>query len=368
MGPAARLSDGGAELCRGALASSPSRWASASSAGAGNSARSGADDSAIGAASAARASVLMRSTIERNPFERCGVRCSRKPSCSNSATASVSRISRGVLARIDREQDGDQAAHDVRVAVADEGQHRARRAVRLDVVASQTWLAQPCTLLASRAVAFGKRRERAAELDDIAIAIVPLVEQGEIVDDLVDRRSCRMPATAVCCRSTEPYMRTAPAKARRIRRFIGRGCHTGAGLSLSRRPRSARICRRAGRASRCRGRPSSACPARRTRLVASLGAADRSRSGPDFLSVRNLVDLGARPAPVADHGRGLRRPRKHPADARRTGSCRRPPRRRPITASIVADLRHFGVVGASSPSAAGPARASARMPFAKERT
>src|SRR6185369_7020376 len=43
-------------------------------------------------ASAVLASVLIRSTIERKPFERCGVRCSRKPSFSNSATASVSRI------------------------------------------------------------------------------------------------------------------------------------------------------------------------------------------------------------------------------------------------------------------------------------
>ena len=44
-------------------------------------------------ASAALASRRMRSTIERKPFERCGVRCSRSPSFSNKATASVARMS-----------------------------------------------------------------------------------------------------------------------------------------------------------------------------------------------------------------------------------------------------------------------------------
>ena len=35
----------------------------------------------------------MRSIIERKPLERCGVRCSRRPSRLNSSTASVARIS-----------------------------------------------------------------------------------------------------------------------------------------------------------------------------------------------------------------------------------------------------------------------------------
>ena len=62
----------------------------------------------------------------------------------------------------------------------------ARRPGAMSVV-SQTWLAQPCTLLASVRAASGKRRQHAAELDEIAIAIVPLVKQGEILVDLVDR-------------------------------------------------------------------------------------------------------------------------------------------------------------------------------------
>src|ERR1700721_2682092 len=48
------------------------------------------------AANASRASVRMRSTIERRPFERCGVRCSRNPNSLNMDIASVARICCGV--------------------------------------------------------------------------------------------------------------------------------------------------------------------------------------------------------------------------------------------------------------------------------
>jgi hypothetical protein len=43
-----------------------------------------------------RASALMRSTMARTPFERCGVRCCDSPSRSNTAPALVTRISVGV--------------------------------------------------------------------------------------------------------------------------------------------------------------------------------------------------------------------------------------------------------------------------------
>ena len=54
------------------------------------------NDQAAGA-SAALASAWMRSTMARKPFERCGVRFSRRPSRSNTAKASVARISRAPL-------------------------------------------------------------------------------------------------------------------------------------------------------------------------------------------------------------------------------------------------------------------------------
>src|SRR5262249_8049467 len=53
------------------------------------------------------------------------------------------------LARIDSEQDRNQSAHDMGIAVTGKGQHGRPRAVRAHVVSSQTWLAQPWTLLAS---------------------------------------------------------------------------------------------------------------------------------------------------------------------------------------------------------------------------
>ena len=70
------------------------------------------------AASASRASGRMRSTMARRPLERCGMRCSRKPNSSKTAGASDDKISGGVR-RIQREQDGDQAADDMGVAVTD---------------------------------------------------------------------------------------------------------------------------------------------------------------------------------------------------------------------------------------------------------
>jgi hypothetical protein len=41
---------------------------------------------------AARASFLIRSTIERTPFERCGVKCVERPRLSNRPWASMARI------------------------------------------------------------------------------------------------------------------------------------------------------------------------------------------------------------------------------------------------------------------------------------
>ena len=77
------------------------------------------------AASAALASRRMRSTMERKPFERCGVRCSRKPKLLEQRDGVGREDVLGVLAGVQREQHGDQAAHDMGVAVAVESQHRA---------------------------------------------------------------------------------------------------------------------------------------------------------------------------------------------------------------------------------------------------
>ncbi len=163
-------------------------------------------------ASALRASLLMRSTIERNPFERCGVRCSRRPSRLNSSTASVARISLGVPARIGRQQDGDQALHDMGVAVADERQDRPVRAVRLHRGREPDLAGAALHLVPLVAVALVERRELAAELDHVAVAVVPFVEQREVVDDGVDIGSG---GRRLCVASCRLYRREAPRKPRR---------------------------------------------------------------------------------------------------------------------------------------------------------
>ena len=74
---------------------------------------------------AAAASDLMRATIEANPLERCGVRCSLSPSSPKMGLASVARYLVGAFAVVDCEQDRDEPAYDVGVAVALEREARS---------------------------------------------------------------------------------------------------------------------------------------------------------------------------------------------------------------------------------------------------
>ena len=69
---------------------------------------------------ASRASDLIRSTMARTPFERCGVRCGVEPE----ALEQILCIRRHDLARrpsgIKRQNEIDEAANDMRVAAQDE--------------------------------------------------------------------------------------------------------------------------------------------------------------------------------------------------------------------------------------------------------
>jgi hypothetical protein len=90
--------------------------------------------------------------------------------------------------RKEREDEGDEAAHDQRVAVAAKRQHRRAGGV-MDAARIQPDLADA----AAHAIFFGagglrQWLQRAAKLDQIAIAILPIVEKFEIADDLVDIR------------------------------------------------------------------------------------------------------------------------------------------------------------------------------------
>src|SRR5262249_53057324 len=92
----------------------------------------------------------------------------------------------GAISRVEGEQNRDQAAHDVGVAVAGETQNRLALSAPFDV-GQQPHLARP----ARRLVGLGprplrQRFERAPQFDHVTIAIIPLIEQGEVRGDFVD--------------------------------------------------------------------------------------------------------------------------------------------------------------------------------------
>ena len=79
----------------------------------------------------------------------------------------------------------DQAAHDVGVAVAAEVQHGLGPG-RLDAPLEPD-LARAAAHLVGIVVRLRRqRRQHPAELDDVAIALVPVVQELEVRDDLVD--------------------------------------------------------------------------------------------------------------------------------------------------------------------------------------
>ena len=244
--------------------------------------------------------------MERKPFERCGVRCSRRPSRSNSAIASADKNVARRLAGIEREQDGDQAAHDMGVAVAGEAQHRAGRAVGQHRGREPNLAGAALHLVRFAAVPLGERGERPAKLDHIAIAVVPLVEQGEIVDDFVDRRhglgrGHGPPHSANIDRDIATIAPVARARHGGVRRTC----------SLTLRPvapRRASLCgaRQAGAAS---GGASVCCDGLGVGIGTALLGTTRRRAGlvrADMLVEEFVEHLGAGLRPLPERGRHLR--------------------------------------------------------------
>jgi hypothetical protein len=86
-----------------------------------------------------------------------------------------------------REQDGDQPANNVGIAVARKGEHRFVGG-GMDHGREPNLAGAALDLVCLDAVAFGQRVEQAAQLDHITVTIIPLVQQGKVLDDLVDRR------------------------------------------------------------------------------------------------------------------------------------------------------------------------------------
>ena len=313
--------------------------------------------------------------MERKPFERCGVRCSRSPSFSNSATASVERMSLAPLP----EYSANSTAISPRTIWASLSPSKFSTGPAapfgLTEVASHTWLAQPCTLLASLRACFRQRRQRAAKLDQIAVAVVPLLQQIEILDDLVDRHGSSAPASVSMPRYigwATAAVEEKPAKpafqALRCRR-LARQRHVfacaPAGPARPDRDRSAfSVLCEPGEAGTVRTAAASFWPAEPDLALRHRAGLAAARG----MLVDELIDhLGAGLGALADRDRGLRADRAgarlaiaetaHVGNRRARGD-HRIGRRRPWPARFAARRR----------SAATPARWSARMQPAAKRT
>src|SRR5581483_5490075 len=84
------------------------------------------------------------------------------------------------LALIHGEEDGNEPAHDMGIAVAEELQDRSC-ARPLPHGAGEPDLAGAAAhLVGIRPQRFGERRQRSPQLDDVAVAVLPIIEQGEV--------------------------------------------------------------------------------------------------------------------------------------------------------------------------------------------
>src|SRR6476620_1436159 len=91
----------------------------------------------------------------------------------------------GGLARIEGEQDGDQPSDDVGVAVADKAQ--ARYAVVWTDSGGEPHLTHAALhFVGGVPLGLGQGRQSPAELDDVAIAILPVLEKIKIGNDLIE--------------------------------------------------------------------------------------------------------------------------------------------------------------------------------------
>src|SRR5882724_4546338 len=91
------------------------------------------------------------------------------------------------VAGIKCQQDCDQSAHDMRVAVTEIVQHWCVAVAAVDLLGKPDLAGAALHLVGSGMLGFGHRSQGAAEFDDIPIAVVPIVQQRKIIPDFVDR-------------------------------------------------------------------------------------------------------------------------------------------------------------------------------------
>src|SRR6185437_2296126 len=98
------------------------------------------------------------------------------------------------LAGIKRNQNSDESSHDVRITVAVEYEHRSAGAVRFHMREEPHLAGAALHLVGFDVRVFRHWRERAAKLDHVAVTVVPLIEQREIVDNLVNVHRAESPS------------------------------------------------------------------------------------------------------------------------------------------------------------------------------
>ena len=124
-------------------------------------------------------------TMARSPFERCDDRCWSRSSRPSSASASTATTAAGCEPGVERVQHRDQPAHDHRVGIALEVEAR-RRPLALDPRHDPDLAGAALDLGRRHPQRVVERRHGAAELDDVAVAVLPVVEEGEVVGDLFE--------------------------------------------------------------------------------------------------------------------------------------------------------------------------------------
>src|SRR5580698_3595747 len=119
------------------------------------------------------------------------------------------------MARIKRQQDRDQSAHDMGVAVAQVFQQRFARVAAFKALREPNLAGAPLHLVGSRMLCFRHRLERPAEFDDIPVTVVPILQQLEIFPDFVNCRHDR-------AQPSKPYIGPKVAESDIVR--LNRNC------------------------------------------------------------------------------------------------------------------------------------------------
>src|SRR6476646_6720436 len=111
-------------------------------------------------------------------------------------------------ARVDRKEDGDQPAHDMGVAVALEAEaQRGPGGGAIDLSREPDLTGAAANFVRLRSRSSRQWRQGAAELDHVAVAVLPVIQELEVREDVLERHgSCSSSAT-------EDTMSAAPASA-----------------------------------------------------------------------------------------------------------------------------------------------------------